>query len=191
MIPFHFSRMLSMVCVLGVLTTAPVYAQAFISPFIGVNFDGDAICPQTAVPCARNQTVGVAFGNVNQLIGFEEDLSYAKNLFKDGRLENSSVLSLMSNVIIGPRVGVARPYAGGGFGLLRTQTKFSAASLLELSNTDLGWNIGGGIMVTHNHIGLRADIRMFHGFADLKVLGFPVSDLKLDYGRAVIGIVVQ
>jgi hypothetical protein len=191
MIRGHLRRIVLLASLLGAGTAAPALAQPFISPFIGTNFDGDAACPAATVPCARNQTVGLAFGSLNQLIGFEEDVAYAKNLFKDGRLENSSVLSLMSNVLVGPRIGVARPYAGGGFGLLRTQTTFSPASLIELSNTDLGWNIGGGVIVAHNHIGLRADVRMFHGFSDLKVLGFPVSNLELDYGRAVIGIVVQ
>jgi hypothetical protein len=177
--------------VFGTVAASPASAQAFISPYIGTNFDGDAACPAAAVTCPRNQTIGLAFGNLNPLIGFEEDLSYARNLFKDGRAENSSVLSIMSNVIIGPRVGVVRPYAAGGFGLLRTQTRFSPSSLIELSNTDIGWNIGGGVMVAHNHFGIRADLRVFHGFSDLDVLGFPVSDLKLDYGRAVVGIVIQ
>ena len=184
-------RLAALALFFGFMAATPALAQPFISPYIGTNFDGDAACPAATATCERNQTIGLAFGNLNQLIGFEEDLSYAKNLFKDGRLANSSVLSLMSNVIVGPRIGVARPYAAGGFGLIRTQTTFSPASLIELSNSDIGWNIGGGIMVAHNHIGLRADIRVFHGFSDLDVLGFPVSNLKLDFARAVIGMVVQ
>src|SRR5262245_8422125 len=92
-------RLLALAFLFGATTSAPALAQPFISPYLGTNFDGDAAC--TTTPCTRNQTIGLAFGNLNQLIGFEEDLSYAKNLFKDGRAENSSVLSLMSNVLIG------------------------------------------------------------------------------------------
>ena len=54
-------------------------------------------------------------------IGFEEELGYSKNLFKNGSIPGSSVLTLMSDVIIGPRIGYVRPYGAGGFGRLITQ----------------------------------------------------------------------
>lgn len=174
-----------------VAAAAPARAQGYISPYIGSNFNGDAACPAATPTCEKNTTVGISFGHINTFLGFEEDLSYAKGLFKDGRTENSSVLALMSNVVIGPRISYVRPYVGGGFGLLRTQTTFKPTSLVDLSNTDIGWNIGGGIMVAYSHIGIRGDIRTFHGFSDLSVVGFPVSSLKLDFSRAVVGLVIQ
>jgi hypothetical protein len=46
-------------------------------------------------------------------------------------------------------------------------------------------------MVTYGHVGVRGDIRFIRGFADLAVLGFPVSDVKLSFGRATVGLVLH
>ena len=47
------------------------------------------------------------------------------------------------------------------------------------------------MILTHGHVGVRGDVRFFHGLSNLNVAGFPVSDLKLDYGRMMIGLVIQ
>jgi len=41
-----------------------------------------------------------------------------------------------------------------------------------------------------DHIGVRGDLRYFHTFQDLEVLGFTLSNSTLDYGRASAGVVV-
>ena len=53
-------------------------------------------------------------------------------------------------------------------------------------------NFGGGLNgQVNDQIGIRGDVRYFHGFQDLEVLGVPLSDLKLDFGRAAVGVVFQ
>jgi hypothetical protein len=54
-----------------------------------------------------------------------------------------------------------------------------------------GRDVGGGVVGFFGpHLGLRGDIRYYPGFQDLNVLGFTLSDAKLDFGRASVGLVV-
>ena len=46
-------------------------------------------------------------------------------------------------------------------------------------------------MLVGGHFGVRGDIRYFHAFQDIEFLGVPISDLKLDFGRASAGLVLQ
>ena len=39
------------------------------------------------------------------------------------------------------------------------------------------------------HVGIRGEIRHFHAFQDLEILGIPIGDTKLDFGRAAAGVV--
>ena len=52
-------------------------------------------------------------------------------------------------------------------------------------------DIGGGLMVfVGGHVGIRGDLRYFHAFQNLNVLGFSLSDPKLDFGRASAALVL-
>ncbi len=174
------------------LLTEPAKAQAFVSPYVGINYGGDARCPESDASCKEgNSTYGLAFGNINALIGFEEDLSYSKNLFKDRSIANSSVLTLMSNILIGPSIGYVRIYGAGGFGFMRLRKELTPASLITLTDSHIGWNIGGGLMISHGHVGVRGDIRVFHGLSDLVGFDLPGRDPRLDFSRAMVGLVIQ
>ena len=98
----------------------------------------------------------------------------------------------MSDVIVGPQIGPVRPYATGGVGLIKSHISVDAAALLDSSNNDVGWNIGGGLMVfLGEHVGVRGDIRHFHSFQDLEILNVPLSDTNLDFGRASAALVFR
>ena len=94
----------------------------------------------------------------------------------------------MSNVVIGPRITLVRPYVVGGVGLIKSKVEFTPNSLLDSSNNGFGWNIGGGVVVGSERIGIRGDIRYFHSFKDLEVLGVDLGGEKLDFGRASVGL---
>lgn len=65
------------------------------------------------------------------------------------------------------------------------------ASLLDNSNSHLGWDLGGGLMIfAGQHLGVRGDIRHFHTFQNLS-LGLPLGRTKLDFGRASAALVVR
>ena len=165
-------------------------AQGFISPFLGYNFGGDAGCPAISNCEEKRSNFGVSFGTAG-IIGFEEELAYAKDFFGKTPGSSSSVLTLMTNVMVAPRIGPVRPYALIGAGLIKSHVEASLGSLASIDNNNFGWDIGGGLMLMFGPVGVRGDVRYFHGFQDLEVLGVSLSDLKLDFGRAAVGVVFQ
>jgi opacity protein-like surface antigen len=171
---------------------APSAAQGFISPLLGYDFGGDSSCPEIAGCEDKNLNIGAGLGTLNTIAGFELEVSYAKNFFGEAPGFNSSVLTLMGNLIIGPQLGPVRPYATGGLGLIKSHVSTDPDALLDSTNNDFGWNIGGGVMVfLSENIGVRGDIRHFHSFQDLEILNFPLSDTKLDFGRASAALVFR
>jgi opacity protein-like surface antigen len=172
--------------------TPPAAAQTFVSPLLGFDFGDDSSCPAVTGCEDKNLNIGAGIGTLGGFFGLELDVSYAKDFFGAAPGYSSSVLTVMSNLIAGPQIGPVRPYATGGIGVITSHVSFDATSLLDSSNTDLGWNIGGGLMVfASEHVGLRGDIRHFHAFQDLDILGFPLSDSRLDFGRASAALVFR
>ena len=182
------TTVLSVIALVVLLSPRPAAAQGFIAPFVGFNFGGDASCPEIEDCEDKATNFGVAFGTIGRVIGFEEEFSYAKDFFGTAPGFSSSVLTLMSNVVIGPRITLVRPYVVGGVGLIKSKVEFTPNSLLDSSNNGFGWNIGGGVVVGSERIGIRGDIRYFHSFKDLEVLGVDLGGEKLDFGRASVGL---
>jgi hypothetical protein len=173
------------------LAPRPAAAQGFIAPFIGFDFGGDAKCPEISDCEDKTTNFGVAIGTLGPVVGFEEEFSYAKDFFGTAPGLESSVLTLMSNLVIGPKISIVRPYVVGGLGLIKAKVEFTPNSLLETSTNGLGWDIGGGLIIASKNIGVRGDIRYFHSFKDLEVLGFDLGgDTKLDFGRATVGLFI-
>ena len=188
----YFHSPLVLILALGVCATAstPAAAQGFISPFIGFDYGGDSGCP-TATGCEdKHSNLGVAGGKLGAISGAEVEFAYARDFFGDTPGVDTSVLTLMTNVIVGPRIGVIRPFVLGGVGLIKSRVELDAGSLLDSSN-QFGWNIGGGVMLMFgDHVGVRGDIRRFKSFQDISILGFALSEEKLTYNRASAGLVL-
>lgn len=188
----YLHTLLVLILALGVWAAAPrpAAAQGFISPFIGFDYGGDSGCP-TATNCEdKHSNLGVAGGKLGAIAGAEVEFAYARDFFGDTPGVDSSVLTLMTNVIVGPRIGLIRPFVLGGVGLIKSHVELDAGSLLDSSN-NFGWNIGGGVMVMFgDHVGVRGDIRRFKSFQDISILGFDLSEEKLTYNRASAGLVL-
>jgi hypothetical protein len=165
-------------------------AQGYISPFGGYNFAGDAGCSTISNCEDKNLNLGIGIGTAG-IIGFEEEFAYARDFFGEIPGASSSVLTVMSNVMIAPTIGPVRPYALIGAGLIKSRLEFTLNDLVATDNNDFGWNVGGGLMLLFGHVGIRGDVRYFHAFQDIEFLGVPISDLKLDFGRAYGGVVLQ
>lgn len=181
------------VLALALIVGAPTHAraQAFVSPFIGYDFGGDAGCPQITNCENKKLNFGVSLGTTGRVLGFEEELAYAKDFFGTAPSLSSNVLTLMSNAMIIPKIGPVRPYALAGLGLIKTHVEFTPSSVLTSNNNNLGWDVGGGVAAFFGaHAGVRGDIRYFHAFQDLNALGFTLGDMKLDFGRASVGLVL-
>ena len=116
-------------------TAAPARAQGFISPLIGLDFGGDAQCPNLTGCQDKKINASVSVGAMGNVLGFEEEVAYAPDFFGNAAGLSSSVLTLMSNVMLVPKV--------------------------------------------------------VHAFQDLTVLGFTLSNSKINYGRASAGVVLK
>ena len=114
----------------------------------------------------------------------------ARDFFGDTPGVDSSVLTLMFNVIVGPKIGPVRPFVLGGLGIIKSRVEFDARSLLDTGN-EFGYNLGGGIMLMFgDHIGVRGDIRRFKSLSETDILGFSLAEVKLGFNRASAGVVL-
>ena len=187
------------VVILGLLTIACGFAtpidaraQGFISPLIGFDFGGDSGCPEISTCEDKNLNIGVAVGSLGSVVGSELEFGYARDFFGDIPDVSSSVLTLMGNVMLAPRFGPAQPYGLIGLGLIKSNVEFSAPALLETSNNHFGWDVGGGLIIfLGENVGIRGDLRYYHAFQDLEILGIGLGDTKLDFGRAAAGLVLR
>lgn len=180
---------LTFACLAAVAPSA--HAEGFISPLVGFNFAGDANCPSVQGCEDKRMNFGVALGAAGNIFGFEEEFAYARDFFGTAPSLKSSVLTVMSSVMLAPKIGPVRPYVLTGVGLIKTHVDLTTASLLTSDNNSFGWNIGGGLRVTvAPHVGIRGDIRYFHTFQDLTFpAGFSLgTNQKLDFGRAAAAL---
>ena len=173
-------------------TATSVRAQGFFSPFIGYDYGGDSLCQALRGCEEKNLNLGFSFGKLGKAGGFEEEIAWAKNFFGKTQPESdSSVLTIMSNFMIAPKIGPVRPYGLFGVGLMKAHVDLNPVNLVSFTNNQFAWDLGGGVMVMFGqHIGIRGEIRHFHSFQDF--LGLPIgSDTKLNFGRAAAGLVLQ
>jgi opacity protein-like surface antigen len=180
---------------LGILITAPAHAEGFISPYIGNNFSGDAgQCTTVAACSSKHLTYGVSAGFMGGgIVGFEEDVSYAPNFFGSvPAFGNNSVLTAMTNLIVGAPLGPIHPYVSGGAGVIRTSVNFAPAGLATVDDTSLGYDIGGGLMAYFApNVGIRADYRYIRGAKDITIGNFSISNTALRFQRATVGLAIR
>ena len=191
----HMNRLIR-IAAIGLVTWMAVpssaSAQGYISPLIGYDFGGDSGCREIRNCEDRNLNWGVSVGSLGSILGSELEFAYAKNFFGEIPGVSSSVLTLMGNGMVAPRFGPVQPYWLIGLGLMKTNVDFSTASLLETSKNNLAWDTAGGLMVFFGpNIGIRGDIRHFHAFQNLEVLGIALGKTRLDFGRAAAAVVFR
>src|SRR6266550_2655015 len=95
-------------CLVGLPSRA--HAEGFISPLIGFNFGGDAACPQVQGCEDKRLNFGLSLGAAGNVFGFDEEFAYARDFFGTAPNLKSSVFTLMSNVMLAPKIGPVRPY---------------------------------------------------------------------------------
>src|SRR3954453_15641354 len=158
------------------LTSAAMPARAsadwLFTPFIGATFGGNAFVGGVGDTFKndfeRELTYGASIGWMGAgIIGFEGDFGYSPNFFRGDDKNNNinfvgdgNVTTLMGNLVVGLPLGPVRPYASGGLGLLKSSVD-SAGQFLNGSRNDLGYDLGGGLMLLGHNVGVRGDIRYF------------------------------
>src|SRR5438034_9905686 len=125
-------------------TAGMARAEGFISPLIGFNFGGDANCPNVQGCEDKRMNYGVSLGAAGSVFGFEEEFAYARDFFGTAPTLKSSVLTVMSNVMLAPKIGPVRPYLAVGVGLIKTHVDLTTTSILTSDNSNFGWDLGGG-----------------------------------------------
>jgi hypothetical protein len=163
------------------------WSEGFVSPFVGYNFGGEAGCPNLSSCRNKHVNGGIAVGIQGPVFGLEIDFNFTDDFFGSTPGLESSSLSLMSGLMLAPKIGPFRPYLVAGVGLLRIHV--AVASLASDTN-NLAGEAGGGLSVMFNRVGVRGDVRYFNSLQDVTFLGLPLRDVRIGYGRASAGIVV-
>jgi hypothetical protein len=170
-----------------VLAASPARAEGFISPWIGFNFGGDSSHCLALNNCEDKQNnYGVSVGAMGSIFGAEVDFGYAPDFFGKAPSNSNAVLTLMSNLMVIIPAGPIRPYGIVGLGLIRPHGQFNA-SLADVSQNTLGYDIGGGLNIFFVHsFGLRGDLRHMHTFQDVTLGVF--QSQPLDFWRGSVGV---
>ena len=178
-------------------SAAPARAQFYFAPFIGYDFGGDAgQCPSLFTDCTEKKggygvTIGVLAGGV---FGIEEDIGYAPDFFgQSASYGDNSVLSAMTNLVVGIPIKGFRPFASGGVGLMRTHVPLGLTTPAGTqSDNTWAYDIGGGVMFFFpHHLGFRADYRYFKSLQALSILGFEVENPKLSFSRVSVALILH
>ena len=179
----------------GMLIATPALADGFVTPSIGANFGGDAGNCASAISCSsRHITYGVAVGYMSAgIVGVEEEVGYAPNFFGSvPSFGNNSVLTAMTNIIVGVPLGPVRPYVSGGIGMIRLNVNLAPGGIVAANNTSLGYDLGGGVMgFLTSHVGLQADYHYIRNTKNVTLGGFSITNTQLNFSRATIGVVFR
>lgn len=113
--------------------------------------------------------------------------------------DDTAVGNVMMNGVAALPLGVERrwqPFISGGVGAMAVSNEFPAGenTMLDIDDTQLGGNLGFGVMAFGDRWGVRSDVRYFTGFGgdegngavDLIDANDFLSDV--DYWRANIGV---
>lgn len=170
-----------------------VHAQGFISPSLGYNFGGEAGC-SSATDCEnKNWNWGGSLGALGSIVGFEAELTYEGEFTGDRPDTKSSVTTVMGNFMLAPRITILQPYGLVGLGVIRTEAENRISGNSESEN-QFGWTIGGGLIIyLQEHFGVKGDVRYYHSFEALDLLGFDFGTdrNKIDFGRAGLGVIFK
>jgi len=184
----------------------PASADWLLTPYVGVVFGGSANnFDINDLSDEFEQRIsfggGLTWMGAGKL-GLEVDYHLAPNFYQiTGGTENiellnldSSVQTLMANVILGAPIGGTsgpgiRPYAVAGIGLMRASIDSPSELFDNLSNNELGFNVGGGLHAFFSdNIGLRGDVRYFRGLQKGNDGGQDLDLEDFDFWRATVGM---
>lgn len=175
-----------------VMLATPLRADVLLVPYLGQAFSGVI----SEAGAGRPTTYGVrAEWFAKGFLGLGVDLARTPDFLADaqGRVRESSLTTLMGNVIIGgplPAQRGFRPYLSGGMGLLSYD--LTRTNGLQASDTDFGYNIGLGASVLFSrHVGAELDFRYFRNTQDFTLGGLDFPEENLGYARWSGGLVLR
>jgi hypothetical protein len=191
------------VLVVTLLAPIRVYADWFVTPFMGVKFGGSTSIVDLEQAADRTKlTIGGSLSRIGDgLFGFEVEGAYIPGYFerdtvdpKDDLVTSSSVLDLSGNAIIAlpPNLtgGGLRPYLTAGFGLMHAEG-VDIQAFFRIRRTMPAITLGGGATgLLTNRVGVRFDLRYLRSVAQQDEFQISVGR-QLSYWRGTIGIGVK
>jgi opacity protein-like surface antigen len=182
---------------------APTKASAdwLFTPFIGATFGGNANLGDSGLDVKnefeRRLNYGASLAWMGGgVFGFEADFGYSPNFFRSDDngakinfLGDGNLTTLMANVVVGAPLGGVRPYVSGGAGIMRSKVDNADQFFDKPSASDLGYNVGGGVMgfLSHN-VGLRGDIRYFRSLKQNDANTFDLALGEFKFWRGTVGV---
>lgn len=152
----QFIRLAPAVLIILLAVQGSASAQAMFTASLGKVFGGSA--PSTKDVWA----IAIGGGGAHN-IGSELEYSETRNFYErpDGTT-HGKVVTLMPSIFVAVPAGPARPYGIFGFGFIRERPEGSGGLFSDLSDDDIGYAIGGGVIVKFaRSAGVRADLRHF------------------------------
>ncbi|MDP2320390.1 MAG: outer membrane beta-barrel protein [Acidobacteriota bacterium] len=184
----------------------PASADWLLTPYVGVVFGGSANnfnVNDLSDEFEQRLSFGGGLTWMGKgMVGLEVDYHLAPNFYqitggdRDIELLNldSSVQTLMANFVLGAPLGGTsgigvRPYGVAGIGLMRATLSGADQLFNNLSNNELGVNVGGGVHVFFSdNIGLRGDARYFRALEKGDDGGRDLDLEDFDFWRATLGV---
>lgn len=150
-----------------------------LTPSVGVASGGD----RSGSGWTPGVSVGVFDGSG---WGAEADVAWVPD-FASVRLADTSAVPFMLNAAWTMPKGRLRPYAVGGFGVIRTHGCRDACRA-TLTHWDWGVDAGGGILVTvREFLFVRGDVRYYRALQHHPDLGLRGGG-RLDFWRTSVGV---
>jgi hypothetical protein len=185
------------------LFVAPVQAEWFVTPFLGVKFAGTTNFVDLEQGAGNTKiSVGASAGIISDgLFGVEGEFGYSPRFFErsasfsSGLIASSHVLTLMGNVIVAvPRsvTGLSlRPFVSGGAGLMRVGID-DVAGVLAFDSNLFGINVGGGATgALTNRTSVRLELRHFKSVTREDADSAAFGPTRLSFWRAAVGVTVK
>ena len=191
------------VCLVLAGSAVPASADWLLTPYLGLTFGKSADFGDVGDfedNFEKRMTYGINAAWMGAgIIGFEADLGSTPNFFattggnSNFQFGDSNVTTLMGNVVLAAPIGGTtgagfRPYGSAGVGLLRSNVD-GGRLFKDLSQNELGFNIGGGGHVFFaDNIGLRADIRYFRALQKGDDGGNDLDLSNFSFWRGTLGV---
>jgi hypothetical protein len=186
-----------------VLAPRAAAAEWTVTPFIGGNVGGAATVSSgasrdnTRNTFARSLFYGVSVvRSLTRAISVEADVAHSPHAFAISKPSNafqfsddSSVTTLMGNVILTDPNAVVRPFVVGGLGLVRTNLR-PLRNVSAGTASDWGMNVGGGVIGTiASRVALRGDARYVRSFRSTDYHGLALAGLH--FWRVSSGVSIR
>lgn len=181
---------------------APASADIFVSPFLGVKFNGgtNELDFNNDVG-ARDTKMAVGLSGVvvmDKGLGFELEIAHQPRFFErtvNNLVTRSGVTTISGNVMLAAPISITReslrPYIVGGLGWMHASAN-NGIGFLEFNNDFLGLSLGvGAVGFIGDVTGLRFDLRYLKSISSNDVSDVSGESARVSFWRATVGVVFR